>query len=90
MRLVRVVPTSRCTSGMSFITRDMCVAHSAARGQAFAIHPLDLTRVQNTTVTINGEKATVTICEAAFEDTKGYRDFDAVLGDSFLKNVYAS
>jgi len=53
-------------------------------GQSFPMHPLDLTTV--TEVESDGTK--YTICISAFHagDTE---DFDLILGDSFLRNVYS-
>lgn len=53
------------------------------------MHPLDLTHVETDIFTIDGMQQNVTFCSNSY----GYNDqieLDAVLGDPFLKNVYAS
>ncbi|KAJ8480872.1 hypothetical protein ONZ45_g15506 [Pleurotus djamor] len=57
-------------------------------GVEFPVNPLDLTRVHQTTI---GEN--YTICINTFQERafgSGFRDFDILLGDSFLRNVYAA
>ncbi|KAJ7122175.1 aspartic peptidase domain-containing protein [Mycena epipterygia] len=50
-------------------------------GQSFPIHPLDLL---DATV-IDG----VTVCTASFQAMAGNGDFDALFGDSILRNIYS-
>ncbi|THG99797.1 hypothetical protein EW026_g2607 [Hermanssonia centrifuga] len=63
-------------------------------GKDFPVHPLDLTIVDTTTITVNGTSQNVTICYNAYQyldlDPNSFNGFDAILGDSFLRNVYAS
>ena len=58
------------------------------------MHPLDLTEVKTTEVELSGKNQNVTFCLNAFQyltlDPEGFSGFDAILGDSFLRNVYAS
>ncbi|KAJ8514683.1 hypothetical protein ONZ45_g7820 [Pleurotus djamor] len=57
-------------------------------GVEFPVNPLDLTRVHQTTI---GEN--YTICINTFQERafgSGFRDFDILLGDSFLRSVYAA
>ncbi|KAJ7118392.1 aspartic peptidase domain-containing protein [Mycena epipterygia] len=50
-------------------------------GQSFPIHPLDLTTVMVT--------EGVTVCVAAFAAGPGNADFDALFGDSIMRNIYS-
>ncbi|KDQ61393.1 hypothetical protein JAAARDRAFT_171578 [Jaapia argillacea MUCL 33604] len=59
-------------------------------GDAFVIHPLDITNL--TTIELpNG--SSVTFCFNTYQpftlDSKGFSGFDMILGDAFLRNVYA-
>lgn len=63
-------------------------------GVDFPVHYLDLAAIQNLTLPINGQNTSVTFCSNAFQyltlDPADFPGFDALLGDSFLRNVYAS
>ncbi|KAJ6460067.1 aspartic peptidase domain-containing protein [Mycena vitilis] len=51
-------------------------------GQAFPIHPLDLSNVQT------DKSSNATICVAAIEAVDGNSEFDAIFGDLILRNMY--
>lgn len=61
-----------------------------ARGQEFFVHPLDLS--YPIAGTINGAKRTA--CLNTYQyltlDPEDFTGFDLILGDAFLRNVYAS
>lgn len=63
-------------------------------GQPFPVHPLDLTVMQQTEIEVNGQPQNVTFCMNTFQyltlDPESFSGFDAILGDAFLRNVYAS
>ncbi|RDX49612.1 acid protease [Lentinus brumalis] len=63
-------------------------------GQDFVVHPLDLTRPMVTDITTNGQKKQVTVCINTYQyltlDPNSFQGFDMILGDAFLRNVYAS
>ncbi|KAJ7442006.1 aspartic peptidase domain-containing protein [Mycena latifolia] len=50
-------------------------------GQQFPIHPLDLTDVK----VVDG----VTVCTAAISPSAGNADFDALFGDTIMRNIYS-
>ncbi|KAF8062507.1 aspartic peptidase domain-containing protein [Lyophyllum atratum] len=56
-------------------------------GEAYPVHPLDLTTVN--AVTVSGQNYTA--CTGSFyqKDKLGGDEFDIILGDTFLRNVYA-
>ncbi|KAF8057037.1 aspartic peptidase domain-containing protein [Lyophyllum atratum] len=56
-------------------------------GDAYPVHPLDLTTVN--AVTVSGQNYTA--CTGSFyqKDQLGGDEFDIILGDTFLRNVYA-
>jgi hypothetical protein len=58
------------------------------------VHPLDLSDVQTIVVPLNGKKTNVTFCTNTFQyltlDPASFNGFDAILGDAFLRNAYAS
>lgn len=62
--------------------------------EPFPVHPLDLTAVAQTVVTLDGQDQNVTYCYNTYQyldlDPTNFAGFDAVLGDAFLRNVYAS
>ncbi|KAJ7445432.1 aspartic peptidase domain-containing protein [Mycena latifolia] len=49
-------------------------------GQSFPIHPLDLTDVR----VVDG----VTVCTSAMSPAAGNTDFDALFGDTIMRNIY--
>ncbi|KAI0349533.1 acid protease [Trametes cingulata] len=62
-------------------------------GQEYPVHPLDLSLPSGTQVTdANGQKATVCLAGIAplTLDPNVFQGFDVILGDTFLRNVYAS
>ncbi|RPD63486.1 acid protease [Lentinus tigrinus ALCF2SS1-6] len=63
-------------------------------GKDFVVHPLDLTRTMVADITTNGQKKQVTICINTYQyltlDPNSFQGFDMILGDAFLRNVYAS
>ena len=67
------------------------VLHS---GQQFPIHPLDLTFPVVATLPVNGQDTNITACINTYQyltlDPNSFQGFDVVLGDAFLRNVYAS
>lgn len=58
-------------------------------GIEYPVHPLDLTHVETDIFTIDGKQQNVTFCSNSY-DYNDQIELDAVLGDPFLKNVYAS
>ncbi|OJT05040.1 Vacuolar aspartic protease [Trametes pubescens] len=63
-------------------------------GQEFLIHPLDLALPFAIPIVKNGATTNVTICLATYQylnlDPTQFAGFDLILGDAFLRNVYAS
>ncbi|KAI0666611.1 aspartic peptidase domain-containing protein [Trametes maxima] len=63
-------------------------------GQEFAVHPLDLALPIPVPILKNGVETNVTVCLATYQylnlDPTGFNGFDLILGDAFLRNVYAS
>ncbi|KAJ3552575.1 hypothetical protein NM688_g4082 [Phlebia brevispora] len=63
-------------------------------GVEIPVHYLDLTFVQTAEIEINGQYTNVTFCINTFQyltlDPDSFFGFDAILGDAFLRNVYAS
>ncbi|GJE94324.1 acid protease [Phanerochaete sordida] len=61
-------------------------------GQDYPVHPLDISLVTQLTVLESGTSTTFTVCSGAFLSLgpEGVNGADMVLGDPFLKNVYAS
>ena len=63
-------------------------------GVVFPVHPLDLTTVSTIEVPLSGTNTNVTFCFNTFQyltlDPEDFTGFDAVFGDAFLRNVYAS
>ncbi|KII87068.1 hypothetical protein PLICRDRAFT_243487 [Plicaturopsis crispa FD-325 SS-3] len=57
----------------------------------FAVHPLDLTTVTTTTTAGKDGGVAHTLCVNAFQASSGdlSGDFDMILGDAFMRNVYA-
>lgn len=58
------------------------------------MHPLDLTVMAQTEIPLNGTNQNVTYCYNTYQyldlDPENFSGFDAILGDAFLRNVYAS
>lgn len=58
------------------------------------MHPLDLTLPATAPIVINGTVTDVTVCQATYQyfdlDPTNFAGFDLVLGDAFLRSVYAS
>ena len=58
------------------------------------MHPLDLTFPVAVTLPINGADTNVTACAGTYQyltlDPSEFQGFDLILGDAFLRNVYAS
>ena len=67
---------------------------ASCSGQNFVVHPLDLTRTMVTDITTNGQKRQATVCINTYQyltlDPNSFQGFDMILGDAFLRNVYAS
>ncbi|KAI8993831.1 aspartic peptidase domain-containing protein [Trametes punicea] len=64
-------------------------------GQEFFVHPLDLAEVTVSSFpTADGTMQNMTVCLSTFQpdvlDPTEFTGFDLILGDSFLRNVYAS
>ena len=70
------------------------IRRSCGSGQSFPVHPLDLTVMQQTEIEVNGQAQNVTFCMNTYQylalDPTAFSGFDAILGDAFLRNVYAS
>ena len=65
------------------------------RGQQFNVHPLDLTSLTVAKLnTTDGGQQNATFCINSFQyltlDPTEFSGFDLILGDAFLRNVYAS
>lgn len=69
---------------------------ASCSGKPFPVHPLDLTFVATTEVPsgTNGKTENVTYCYNTYQylalDPNSFSGFDAILGDAFLRNAYAS
>ncbi|KAI0697717.1 acid protease [Cerioporus squamosus] len=63
-------------------------------GKEYPVHPLDLTLPQVIPILENGTDKNVTICVATYQylalDPTQFVGFDLILGDAFLRSVYAS
>lgn len=62
-------------------------------GEAIPIHPLDLSRPTVVSLPLNGTTTNVTICLNSwipFSLPPSFRGLDVLLGDAFMRNVYAS
>ncbi|KAF7793489.1 hypothetical protein EIP86_004601 [Pleurotus ostreatoroseus] len=63
-------------------------------GIEYPVHYLDLAVASTTVLTINGRETDVTYCYNTYQylelDPDSFEGFDAILGDAFLRNVYAS
>ncbi len=63
-------------------------------GQQFPVHPLDLTFPAVVTVPVGGQDTNITVCVNTYQyltlDPNSFQGFDIILGDAFLRNVYAS
>ncbi|KAH9895010.1 acid protease [Cubamyces lactineus] len=64
-------------------------------GQEYLVHPLDVTTLIVTPLnTTNGGQQNATLCINSFQyltlDPTEFSGFDLILGDAFLRNVYAS
>ncbi|KAI0737568.1 acid protease [Daedaleopsis nitida] len=64
-------------------------------GREFMVHPLDLTLPQAVPIVENGSEKNVTVCFATYQyltldPAGGFGGFDLILGDAFLRSVYAS
>ncbi|RDX50082.1 acid protease [Lentinus brumalis] len=63
-------------------------------GQEFPVHPIDLTYPNTIELEVNGTLTNVTACintyQASTLDPRSFTGFDLILGDAFLRNVYAS
>ncbi|TBU31743.1 aspartic peptidase domain-containing protein [Dichomitus squalens] len=63
-------------------------------GQEFPVHPLDLTFPVAVTLPVNGVDTNVTACLGTYQyltlDPSSFVGFDIILGDAFLRSVYAS
>ncbi|KAI0743088.1 aspartic peptidase domain-containing protein [Daedaleopsis nitida] len=63
-------------------------------GQEFYVHPLDLTFPLVTEITVDGAVKNITACINTYQyltlDPNSFAGFDIILGDAFLRNVYAS
>ena len=59
------------------------------------VHPLDLSGLFPLPIIENGEEKNVTVCVATYsyltlDPAAGFTGFDLILGDAFLRSVYAS
>ena len=72
------------------VERALTVIALLFSGVEFPIHPLDLTVVGTWTFEVNGQSTDFTYCFNAFQNSGTSSDEDAILGDPFLRNVYAS
>lgn len=54
------------------------------------MHPLDLSIPTTDTLEINGKSQRVTYCHNTFQYGEADNTVDGVMGDSFLRNAYAS
>ncbi|KAM5543324.1 hypothetical protein V8D89_003198 [Ganoderma adspersum] len=64
-------------------------------GREYPVHPLDLFLPEFVPIIDNGAEKNVTVCVATYRATTldraaGVNTFDLILGDAFLRNVYAS
>ncbi|KAI0633780.1 aspartic peptidase domain-containing protein [Trametes polyzona] len=63
-------------------------------GQEFAVHPLDLALPLPAPIIKDGKQTNVTVCLATYQylnlDPTSFAGFDLILGDAFLRSVYAS
>ena len=62
-------------------------------GKEYMVHPLDLSMATIVPIVENGVDKNVTICAATYTTLvlpAGFTGFDLVLGDAFLRGVYAS
>nr|VWO98982.1 Mannitol 1-phosphate dehydrogenase [Ganoderma boninense] len=63
-------------------------------GQEYPVHPLDLFLPVIVPIIENGAEKNVTVCAATYRalalDPASFNSFDLILGDAFLRNVYAS
>lgn len=89
-----MLPTSRSFWGTllrpSVTTAD---AYIDLSGEAIPINPLDITRVAVIPLPLNGTITNVTLCLnswSAFDLSPSFTGLDVLLGDAFLRNVYAS
>lgn len=67
--------------------------HALHRDEPIPIHPLDITRVVVLPITLNGTLTNTTVCVnawQAFDLPPSFTGLDILMGDSFLRNVYAS
>ncbi|RPD73742.1 acid protease [Lentinus tigrinus ALCF2SS1-7] len=63
-------------------------------GKEYPVHPLDLSLPQVFPILDNGAEKNVTVCVATYQylnlDPTQFAGFDLILGDAFLRSVYAS
>ncbi|KAI0824071.1 aspartic peptidase domain-containing protein [Trametes gibbosa] len=63
-------------------------------GQEFLVHPLDLALPVSAPILKSGAVTNVTVCQATYQylnlDPTTFAGFDLILGDAFLRSVYAS
>lgn len=62
-------------------------------GEPIPIHPLDITRVITIEIPLNNTNTNVTVCLnswSAFDLPPSFTGLDLLMGDAFLRNVYAS
>lgn len=83
-------------SGFPYLCSEDVSDHCAIRsGFEYPVHPLDVTTVGTLEVPdANGNLANTTVCYNTYQYTiligPSFSGQDLVLGDSFLRNVYAS
>lgn len=68
--------------------------HRAHSGEEFYVHPLDLTFPIVAEVEVDDGPKNITACVNTYQyltlDPSNFVGFDLILGDAFLRNVYAS
>ncbi|KAF9036300.1 aspartic peptidase domain-containing protein [Panaeolus papilionaceus] len=57
-------------------------------GHTFPVHPLDLSTISNP-FTVNGQDYIACVSSFTIADGAGKDEFDMILGDTFLRNVYS-
>ena len=70
------------------------LAYEVFRGVEIPVHPLDITTVDNTMDILPSLGVNATFCYNTYQyidlDPSLFAGFDVILGDAFLRNVYAS
>ncbi|RPD82686.1 hypothetical protein L226DRAFT_518617 [Lentinus tigrinus ALCF2SS1-7] len=89
------LPAFKLTNSTSFVANESYGANLTFTfgGEDYSVHPLKVTLVETDVVSPNGKDQNVTVCFGGFQPVpaaeRGFQGFDIVLGDVFLKSVYA-